>query len=142
MTEDRSAPRLHPDDIAALASALREGPVRTPVPPSTPDIFTGIDARTLEAMIRSAIGEKVALFVTADGIRAMIREELQTTFRGVGLPIDEDHIEETSEAVRSAIKWHKRIDKVVAGMAISVLGAIGYALLNLVGIRLPNTGGH
>ena len=133
MGEDRNEPRMHPDDLARLEHALREGSGRMP----SVDVPTGLDIRLLDAMLR----EKIALFLTSDQINERIEKTVAERLRSIGLPIDEDHIDETAEAVRSTIKWRKRIDKVAAGIAIAVLTAIGYALLGLVGIKLPSQGG-
>lgn len=70
-----------------------------------------------------------------------IDHKIADRFRSIGLNVDPEHIEETGETVRSAMKWQKRIDKVIAGIVLSIMSALIYAFAQMLGLKLPSPGG-
>lgn len=143
MTNDQDGPRTN-EQIAAELAAIRkfladQGKIQTMLPQPPAEALTGADARLISDSIKLLINERVASFLPAEEIDRRINREINDRLNAIGLRTDPEHVEETGEAIRAALKWHRRLDKVIGGMIATALAAIITALLHAAGIILPSS---
>lgn len=146
--------RLHPDDrrdiiqglrheFASLFEASRQSPAAPP-PDKPPVNLDGRDAQVWAAAARTEVDRAIANFLTREQVEFLIERILTERLNRIGLPTDPEHIEETGETVRGAMRWQKRIDKVWGGVILTGLVSAALFVLKLIpgNVSLPGQGGH
>lgn len=138
---DRNKQPMHPDDLQRILDALD----RSNQPATNPLVaaMNGADAEVLRRFVSTEVEKTLApVLRKLESFLpdSEIERRLVAKFERIGLRVDDDHYEETGEAIRGFMKWHKRADKVLGGIAISILGAVVLALLKMVGINVPSVG--
>lgn len=94
----------------------------------------------VEEIVERTLGATEARIL--DKVKDVVHAEVEDVMSRIGLRIDDDHMDETSDAVRGLLRFHKRADRIVGHIVMTFLASLFFGLLALLGYNVKSGAGH
>ena len=134
MTED-----LSEASIKFIVETVRDA-LRNDGPTAQPGLVRIPEDERLRAVVGDIIERKLAAFEKR--VEAIVRTEIETWLRRVGIRIDDAHIDQTAEDFRSMMKTHRNMNRLATGLGITLVTGMFFGLLKLLGLNFGGMGGE
>ena len=118
-----------------MRDALRNGG-----PTPQPGLVRLPEDDRLRSIVGDILERKLSQFEKR--VEAIVRAEIETSLRRIGLRIDDAHIDQTAEEFRSMIRTHRNVNRLVTGLGITLVTGMFFGLLKLLGLNLGAIGGE
>lgn len=133
-----------PDDLSETNIRFIVETVRDALRNDGPTPQPGLVRLPEDDWLRSIVGDilerKLSQFEKR--VEAIVRAEIETSLRRIGLRIDDAHIDQTAEEFRSMIRTHRNVNRLVTGLGITLVTGMFFGLLKLLGLNLGAIGGE
>ncbi|MCX8256110.1 protein of unknown function [Beijerinckiaceae bacterium RH AL1] len=127
-----------PDDLSETNIRFIVETVRDALRNDRPTPQPGLVRLPEDDRLRSIVGDilerKLSQFEKR--VEAIVRTEIETSLRRIGLRIDDAHIDQTAEEFRSMIRTHRNVNRLVTGLGITLVTGMFFGLLKLLGLNL------
>lgn len=133
-----------PDDLSEasvklIVETVREA-LRNDGPTPQPGLIRLPEDDHLRAVVGDILERKLAAFEKR--VEAIVRGEIETSLRRIGIRIDDAHIDQTAEEFRSMMKTHRNVNRLVTGLGVTLVTGMFFGLLKLLGLNLGSLGGE
>jgi hypothetical protein len=133
-----------PDDLSEtnirfIVETVREA-LRNDGPTPQPGLVRLPEDDRLRSIVGDILERKLSQFEKR--VEAIVRSEIETSLRRIGLRIDDAHIDQTAEEFRSMIRTHRNVNRLVTGLGITLVTGMFFGLLKLLGLNLGAIGGE
>ena len=134
MTEDLSEP-----SIKFIVETVREA-LRNDGPTPQPGLVRLPEDERLRTIVGDILERKLAQFEKR--VEAIVHAEIELSLRRIGIRIDDTHIDQTAEDFRSMMKTHRNVNRLATGLGITLVTAMFFGLLKLLGLNIGGLGGE
>jgi hypothetical protein len=133
-----------PDDLSEtnirfIVETVRDA-LRNDGPTPQPGLVRLPEDDRLRSIVGDILERKLSQFEKR--VEAIVRAEIETSLRRIGLRIDDAHIDQTAEEFRSMIRTHRNVNRLVTGLGITLVTGMFFGLLKLLGLNLGAIGGE
>jgi hypothetical protein len=133
-----------PDDLSEtnirfIVETVRDA-LRNDGPTPQPGLVRLPEDDRLRSIVGDILERKLSQFEKR--VEAVVRAEIETSLRRIGLRIDDAHIDQTAEEFRSMIRTHRNVNRLVTGLGITLVTGMFFGLLKLLGLNLGAIGGE
>ena len=130
---------LSETSIRFIVDTVREA-LRNDGPTPQPGLVRHPEDERLRAIVGDILERKLALFEKR--VEAIVHAEIELSLRRIGVRIDDTHIDQTAEDFRSMMKTHRNVNRLVAGLGVTLVTGMFFGLLKLLGLNLGGIGGE
>ena len=133
------ADELSEASIKFIVEMVREA-LRNDGPTPQPGLLRLPEDERLRIIVGDIIDRKLAGFEKR--VEAIVRTEIEAWLRRVGIRIDDAHIDQTAEDLRSMMKTHRNVNRLATGLGITLVTGMFFGLLKLLGLNIGGMGGE
>ena len=132
------------DDLSEASVKLIVDTVRDALRNDGPTAQPGLIRLPEDEHLRLVVGDILERKLDAfeKRVEAIVRGEIETSLRRIGIRIDDAHIDQTAEDFRSMMKTHRSMNRLVTGLGLTLVTGMFFGLLKLLGLNLGSLGGE